>query len=338
MTFPYIFWQSFTKSLVFCLFFVQLKSVNAPQPILIAAKRAGVTPHLIRAWEKRYHAVSPDRTHTNRRLYSEDEIERLRLLGVLTKSGHRIGDIARQSTSDLRQLAALETPTKALAHGGPNPGQTEAAIEDSLAAIQQMDTEALQAILKRALVALGQRGLLERVISPLTRRMGEQWRQGSLSAAHEHFASSILRGFLLDGARAFAEGMNAPVMIVTTPIGQLHELGAAMAAAYARDLGWRVLYLGPSLPAADVAHAAIANGARAVVMSIVFPPDDPRVPRELAQLRELLPAQTSIIVGGESARAYTSQIERDGVILTNDLDEFSVHLARLRQGVSPGNR
>ena len=155
-----------------------------------------------------------------------------------------------------------------------------------------------------------------------------------MSAAHEHFASNILKEFLLSGSRAYSACSNAPSMVVTTPIGQLHELGAAMIAAYARDLGWQVLYLGPSLPAADIAHVASENSAKAVILSIVHPADDPGLASELKTLRKLLPKKTAIIAGGESANAYADLLDGAEIIVTNDLDEFSGHLKRLRQSVS----
>lgn len=301
--------------------------------IQYAAQQAGITPHVIRAWEKRYHAVSPIRTHSNRRLYSSVEIERLRLLAQLSNHGHRISDIARHPTETLVRLASKigDVPNTTLS---PQPEfSSESAISESLSAIRSLEANALIEILHQSARALGQRGILERVISPLARRIGDLWAEGELSAAHEHFASNILKIFLLNGARSYADNQRAPVMVVTTPNGQLHELGAALIAAYARDLGWRVIYLGPSLPAVDIAHVASTNAAKAVILSIVYPADDPELAGELSSLRTLLPTQTAMIAGGESANAYAGQLEEAGIIFTNNLDEFSNHLQGLRQGI-----
>lgn len=302
--------------------------------IQYAARQAGITPHVIRAWEKRYHAVSPHRSQTNRRLYSNAEVARLGLLARLTNHGHRISDIAQHPTETLTQMAApygKEPPETAT----PKTGfSCETAINESITAIRALESEPLLEILHQSARALGQRGILERVISPLARRIGDLWAEGILSAAHEHFASNILKVYLLNGARAYADDRNAPAMVITTPIGQLHELGAALIAAYARDLGWRVLYLGPSLPSIDIAHVASTNAVKAVVLSVVYPADDPELVGELKSLRTSLPAQTAMIVGGESASAYAGHLENTGIIFTNNLDEFSGHLKRLRQGVS----
>lgn len=299
-----------------------------------AAKLAGVTAHVIRAWEKRYNAVSPDRTDTNRRLYSGDEIERLRLLGVLTRQGHRIGDIARQPTPALANLVAGLRQDAASRSDLTVDFLMEPALQDALAFIGRMDPAGLDGILRQGAVALGQRGVLGKLISPLARRLGERWADGTLSAAHEHFASSILREFLSRASPSYAESVHAPMLLVATPAGQLHELGAAMVAAYARDLGWRVRYLGPSLPAADIAHAAVAHSAHVVALSIVHPADDPGLPGELKYLRQLLPAKTTLIAGGQAALAYAKIMDTTGIVVTNTLDDLSACLTRDRETAS----
>lgn len=304
--------------------------VEFQHPIHLAAKRSGLTPHVIRAWERRYGAVSPDRTDSNRRLYSDEEIDRLRLLAALTQTGHRIGDIARLSTEALRERATQATAEARLPSGPARIFSAADAIAHALEAISRMDATALGAIIDGCAVALGQRGLLERFISPLARRVGELWADGTLTAAHEHFASIELREHLLRGSRAYSESMNAPLAIVTTPSGQLHELGAAIAAAAARDLGWRVVYLGPNLPAADIANAALTNGARLIALSIVYPADDPGLPTELAHLRRLVPSDIAIVAGGAATHAGGEMLRAAGIPATDDLDEFARHLAQAR--------
>lgn len=312
--------------------------MDVQHSIQLAAKRAGLTPHVIRAWEKRYEAVSPDRSGTNRRRYSDEEIDRLRLLGVLRKMGHPIGGIARLPTPTLRDLAAAPAASALTADttAPASPSYSVAtALADSLEAIRQMDAEGLADLLERSAIALGQHGLLERLVSPLARRLGELWADGTLTAAHEHFATNVLRTFLLRDSRAFAVGSQAPLLVVTTPAGQLHELGATIVAATARDLGWRVRYLGPNLPAADIASAAVATSAKAVALSIVYPGDDPELPGELTLLRRLLPRPIEIIAGGAAAGCYAPVLLACGVITTDEIGKFSSFLTRTRMPAAP---
>lgn len=298
--------------------------------IKLAARKSGLSTHLIRMWQKRYDAVSPHRTDSNRRLYSEGEIERLKLLRAVVDAGHRIGDVARLSDDELRGLApavsAAPTVSRDIA-GFANPGE---AIEAAIAATLRMDGDRLQQVLVQAAATFGFRGSLERIFAPLACRIGELWRDGAMTAAHEHFASAAIRTFLLSSPRTFAGAASQSVLIVVTPAGQLHEVGAVLVAAAAGDLGWRVVFLGTSLPAAEIAGAAIQHRARAVALSIVYPSDDPQLPAELRLLRRALPTDTQIIAGGRAAADYAGVLREIGAAAVSDLRQLETELERLR--------
>jgi len=293
-------------------------------------RRTGLTAHVIRIWEKRYGAVAPHRTGTNRRRYSEEQIERLALLRQLTQAGQSIGYAARLPAEALRKLAAdsmvpVATPRAATAATTP-----AALLDECLAAVMAFDAHALEEVLRRAETNLGGQGLLQRVAAPLAQAIGALWRDGTITAAHEHFASAVLRTWLAKAARSFAADSSEPVLIVATPAGQLHELGALLVGALATYLGWRVIYLGASLPAPEIANAAKQQQARAVALSLVYPDDDPRLESELVRLRELLPPETKLITGGRAAPAYRETLARVGAVQTNDLAHLGATLDELR--------
>lgn len=303
-------------------------------PIDAVARKTGLSAHVIRIWEKRYRAVEPARSATNRRQYSDEEITRLSLLRALTQAGQNIGYVAKLPTEKLRAL--LATPAAATADES-RPARIAAAppspavlLDESLAAVRALDTRALAAALKRAELALGTQGMLQRVAAPLARNLGELWREGSITAAHEHFASALLRTHLAQTATTFADSSPQPVLIVATPARQLHELGALLAGAFAANLGWHVTYLGASLPAAEIAAAAVQNQARAVALSLVYPDDDPQLESELIRLRESLPPNVSLIAGGRAVAAYRPALERVGAFPATDLSELGTVLDRLR--------
>ena len=301
--------------------------------IKTVARRTGLTAHVIRIWEKRYGAVAPERTTTNRRLYSEAQIERLTLLRNATQSGHSIGRVASLPTERLRELTA-GSPTTAPA------GQSVAGdlLADCIAAVKALDFHILEDALKRSETALGSQGMLQRVVGPLAQAIGELWRDGTITAAHEHFASAVIRVFLGHAAKPFAGEANAPVLVVATPAGQLHELGALLAGASAANLGWHVVYLGASLPAAEIAGAVKQNHARAVALSLVYPEDDPRLERELLRLRELLPAGVKLLVGGRATTAYAEAIGKAAALPLTDLSHFCTCLDQLRKPARNGAR
>jgi len=123
---------------------------------------------------------------------------------------------------------------------------------------------------------------------------------------------------VLGWVRETAEtGGRAPALVVATPPNQFHEGGAMLVAATAAAEGWRVVYLGVDLPAAEIAAAALRIGARAVALSLIHPVGDPALGAHLAALRQALPAELPLLVGGGAAESYRSEIEAaDGEIVT----------------------
>ena len=99
--------------------------------------------------------------------------------------------------------------------------------------------------------------------------------------------------------------------------------------------GWRVTYLGPNLPAEDIAAAAQQDHARAIGLSIVYPPDDPHLPQELAKLRRYLTSDVTIFVGGLSSASYQDLLDSLGVVRPRDWQEFRRQLEALQTGQTP---
>lgn len=324
--------------IVYILSNVTLTMSDLIHSIRVVAQRTGLSPHVIRVWEKRYGAVRPSRTETNRRLYSEAEVERLSLLKRVIGAGHSIGNVAGLEMERLRSLVEHE----------PAPGDTRLEEEDKilssaesflaecLRATRELDSTALNHALQAGNVKLGAQGLLQQVVGPLVQRLGTLWRAGELTAAHEHFATGVIRTFLGKGVSPFVSANQHARLIVATPAGQLHELGALLVYAAATNLGWRVIYLGASLPAAEIAGAALQNGVRAVALSIVYPEDDPQMDQELRRLRQLLPPEVSLIVGGRAAEAYRMSIESIGAFLIADLNALCSTLDQLRRPAKQG--
>lgn len=313
---------------MFCL----INMDDSHSAIKVAARRTGLTAHVIRVWEKRYGAVQPVRTDTNRRLYSEDQIERLSLLRDITREGHSIGNVARLPTEKLRELAAESQDRNGHSPFPRKRDTSETGLLDGcIAAVKALDSRALDQALNRAEMELGAQGLLQRVIAPLAHAIGDMWREGVITAAHEHFASAVVRIFLGHTAKPFAGSDSAPVLVVATPTGQIHELGALLVAAAAANLGWRVTYLGASLPAAEIAGAARQDRARAVALSLVYPEDDPSMEGELTRLRKSLPPEVNLLVGGRAMPAYRDALQNMGALQIEDLPQLSSTLDQLRK-------
>jgi methylmalonyl-CoA mutase cobalamin-binding subunit len=308
-------------------------------PIRVVARRTGLSPHVIRIWEKRYRAVEPQRTGTNRRLYAEADIERLSLLRILAHDGHGIGQVARLPLERLRKLAAeAERLGRVAGPGRFGCKGTPTFLEECILAVTGLNAPALEAVFRRAELELGIQGLLQRVIAPLVQATGDLWRAGSIMAAHEHFATAVIRTFLGNATKPVAAAAAGPILLAGTPAGQTNELGALLAGASAANLGWRVIYLGANLPAAEIAGLARKHQAAAVALSLVYPEDDPLLGGELKKLRSLLPPEISLIVGGRAMPAYRSTLDEIGAISVEDLAEFCAVLDGLRKPANKSRR
>lgn len=312
-----------------------MDNVEATHPIQVVARRTGLSPDAIRAWERRYRVVSPQRSPGGRRLYTDADVQRLRLLRQATLAGRRIGDVAGLSDSELAALVAEDQAARRASGPSAEPpagGSASAYLKGCRRAVAALDAPRLERLLGEASVALSAPVLVQEVIAPLMYAVGHGWRQGALRVGHEHMATHVVRTFLARALSAANPSGAAARVLVTTPSGQRHELGALMAAVLAAADGWQALYLAPDTPAAEIAAAAQGR-AQAVLLGVTYPPNDPAVQEELRRLRELLP-QTAILVGGQAAASYQEVIQAIGAQWLDDLAVLRPALDALRADVS----
>jgi MerR family transcriptional regulator, light-induced transcriptional regulator len=301
-------------------------------PIQVVARRTGLTVDVLRAWEKRYGVVKPGRSEGGRRLYSDDDIERLRLLRRASRAGRRIGQVASLSSQELAALIREDEREEVEAGPQPAASETTAAgffLKACLAAMERFDSRELEDVLTRAMVTLGAQVVIEQIAAPLMRRVGEAWSQGDVGPAQEHLASAVLLRAMGELIGAVEPSGAAPNLVAATPAGQDHEFGALFAAATAAAEGWRVTYLGANLPAEDIAAAARETGAEAVVLSIVYPREEKELEEELKELRLTLPPAVPIVAGGAALESYREALDQIEAIQLSSLEELRAALADL---------
>jgi methanogenic corrinoid protein MtbC1/DNA-binding transcriptional MerR regulator len=298
----------------------------------VVTRRTGLSPEILRVWERRYRVVTPARTQTGRRLYSDSEIERLHLLHRATLGGRNIGLIASLSTPALLELLRQDAEADraratSVDAGRVAPGVSPASrfVGESLDAVEQFDPVSLGAVLRRASVVLPAVDFLEHVVTPLLEQVGARWRDGTLRAVHGHLAAAVVRRAL--ERIIVAAPPPAPKILMATVTGQVHELGAMIAAAAAAAEGWSVTWLGSNLPVEDIAEAADKLHVAAVGLSLVHPAAEAAVSGELRRLRSLLPRSVELIVGGSAIAGYTGVLDEIGAVPTKDLNAL---IARLR--------
>jgi DNA-binding transcriptional MerR regulator len=266
------------------------------------SKRAGVSPELLRAWERRYGLLRPTRSAGGLRLYDSGDLERVRLMRKHLADGLAAAEAA---------AAALGT---AVAGEQAPPALSPAAVREELTeALDRFDEPRAQALLDRLLAVASVDMLLSEVILPYLRELGERWARGDASVAQEHFASGVLRGRLLGIARGWGDGIGPAAVLACLP-GEQHDLGLLAFGLALHTRGWRILYLGPDAPIETVEEVSRRLQPSLVVLAAVT---SERVQPVVDQVRRLADRHR-LALGGRAAG--NGSLESDGVLmLTGDL-------------------
>ncbi len=291
--------------------------------IQAAAEKSGLTADVIRVWERRYQAISPERTASNQRIYSSDDVYRLVLLRKATEAGRRISSVANLPTDALEKIATeLEIASELAPEQATQETLSHNYLEICLNDILMLNPRPFERHLQQALVEMGLVAFLKDLVHPLLFKVGNLWQKGNIRTCQEHFGSAGVRSFLgryLVDSNTDEQG---PRLIVATPPNHSHELGATIAGVLAATRGWQVVYLGPAVPVEELIFAADCKAAKAVAVSLSFPVLDPAVPEYLTQLRKGLTQDTHILIGGASYTSYLPTLEEVQAECSDNLDDY----------------
>lgn len=297
------------------------ESFEPRHPIRVVSQRTGLSSPVLRAWERRYGAVTPSRSEGGQRLYSDADVRRLQLLATAVDGGRTIGLIADLDAEALHALIDADRENPVQMNGEaipPDEGRVGVALE----LIEGMRTDELEQLLMRYAVELRPHELVEGVMLPLLQEVGRAWQSGRVHPCTEHVASITIRRFLEWLSSANPSGHEAPLALTGTPAGQRHEFGALLAGVVAAHEGWRVRFLGPDLPAAEVARAVETLGASMIALSAVHPRLDSRGVEEVLELRRALPDFVTVVIGGAGADPHGEAWTEAGILNPRTLCDF----------------
>jgi DNA-binding transcriptional MerR regulator len=221
-------------------------------------RRVGVSPELLRAWERRYGLLEPARTEGGRRLYSVEDEHRVRAMQAHLESGLSAAEAARLA------LASGTSPVLATGSGDALQREREALRQ----ALDALNADAAHGVLDRVLGAFTLDTVLAGIVLPYLRDLGERWERGEASVGQEHFASNMIRGRLLALARGWERG-DGHSALVACAAGEQHDLPLIMFGLALRNRGWRIVFLGADTPAGTVAETADQVAPTLVVISAV---------------------------------------------------------------------
>jgi MerR family transcriptional regulator, light-induced transcriptional regulator len=269
------------------------------------SRRSGVSPELLRAWERRYDLVRPTRSPGGLRLYSLDDLARVRLM-----SRHIAQGLAAREAAALAARADLGERSSAPVGGAALDAQSARVALGR--AVERFDEPAAQALLDELLAVATVDALLAEVVVPYLHEVGEAWESGELSVAQEHFASNLLRGRLLGLARGWGRGAG-PRALLACPEGEHHDLGLIAFGLALRGRGWRIDFLGGNTPTESIAGAVRALDPELLVVSATTP----ALLSPLVPTLESLASGRRVALAGAGARAVEGG-SGDLLVLTGD--------------------
>lgn len=315
----------------------------ARYPIGAVSVLTGVAVDTLRAWERRYGIVRPQRDERGR-LYRDDDVRRLQLAAAAVARGHTIGRLAALDDAALEALLAtppavpgaalpLEAAVAPRRRGrrgaGPEPitGPLSAPLNRVIAALRRFDGVEIERELGRVAAALPPRDLVHSWVLPLMRVTGAEWHAGRLSTAQEHLLSAALRSLLGGIIRAMPQPARRPNLLLATLARERHEFGVLGAAMLAALGGLRVTYLGCDLPADEIVDAARRSGASAVVLGVTYLEAPARAAADVARIARLLPGNVELWLGGALSPELRGAAPRARVF--PDLTAYEGALARV---------
>jgi hypothetical protein len=221
------------------------------------SRRTGISPQLLRTWERRYGLLLPARSPAGYRLYSEADEARIRRMRAYQAGGLSAAEAARAAIRAAEPLAGLPA-------GWPGPDGAAALA----AALGAFDEPASHAVLDRLLADFTVESVLSQVIVPYLHDLGDRWAQGRASVASEDFASNMVRGRLAGLARGWGDG-HGPQAVLACPPGEHHDLGLLAFGIALHRAGWRVHFLGTDTPTPELARAVRDIGPDMAVLAAV---------------------------------------------------------------------
>jgi DNA-binding transcriptional MerR regulator len=290
--------------------------------IKAVSQATGLGVETLRAWERRYGVVVPLRDESGRRSYSAEDVLRLRRLREATDRGHPIGRLARLTDEALAGLLEAET-------GRGEEATARALLQRMLDAAGRYDVVGCEQSLTLAIACLAPPQLISGVLGPLLREVGERWHRGEFAISQERLVSSVVRRHVGLVLETYDRAATGPVIVFATLPGERHELGLLMSAMICASRGCRAHYLGPELPARDVALFARNVGATVVALSVLLVDGVADVPGQLRELAGSLDGAAALWIGGSGAMTLGEGALPAGCTLVRDANELERRLDML---------
>lgn len=259
----------------------------------------GIKAHTIRIWEKRYQLLTPSRTETQIRTYSDLELLQLLNIALLNKQGIKISRIAEMSSAEIA-LKVVEFS---------NCGNGDTQIEQMILALIQLDESLFRTTLSSLIQKVGMLETYQQFVIPFLERIGVMWLVGSINPAQEHFISNLIRQRLIAEIELLPSPSNdQPKAILFLPEHEWHELGLLLYQYHLRSQGINTIYLGQSLPYASLLETITLLQPKWILSSWITAVDEKHIVHYFDRLKKDAP-EVKVIAGGYQIKEYYKSVQ-----------------------------
>jgi DNA-binding transcriptional MerR regulator len=251
---------------------------------------SGIKAHTIRIWEKRYGLVEPDRSDTNIRSYSDEDLKKMLNISILNRNGIKISRIVEMDKDEIAEKILMMTR---------DSSDFDSLIENMLIAMVDMDTARFDSIITRAILQIGFEDTVLKIVYPFLDKIGILWLTGSINPAQEHFVAHYIRQKLVVAIDSvIPKQIDDPKnFLLFLPEGELHEIGLLFYSYLIQKRGHRVTYLGQWVPLKDMVNATRALDLDYLLTSIVAVHSGTELEKYISRISESYPGQTIFISG-----------------------------------------
>lgn len=285
-------------------------------------KLSGIKAHTIRIWELRYHLIEPQRTDTNIRCYSDDDVVKLMNIALLNLNGYKISKIAQLTDPEIRDIVfqlndkipSLSTLTESLTM-----------------AMLEIDELRFNQVFEKSVENMGFDKTMEQLLFPFLEKIGVLWLAGTVNPAQEHFITNLIRQKLIvaiDHERLKIEGIH-PRILFYLPEGELHEIGLLYYNYLARKADFEVLYLGSSVPFRDITRVDEIKPVQIIFTSFITSPGLGVLAEKIKKLKKAFPGK-SVLVSGWQIKQEQPRIPENFRKITSS-DDFKKALSAFRK-------
>lgn len=301
------------------------KPSNISLSISAVERDTGISKDTLRVWERRYGFPGPERDQYGERLYSLEQVDKLRLIRRLLDLGHRPGRIVRHTAHDLQALVDQTTPAPIV----ERDEALEVGLDHFLELLKNNNIEELRAQLAQTAMRLGVEKFVTCVAAPLTQMIGDAWARGYLQIFEEHLYTESIEVVIRNAINSIPQQQpGSPRVLLTTFPNEPHGIGLLMVEAVMTLEGCRCVSLGTQTPILEIIAASAAQKAEIVALSFTAAPNPTLIYEGIDQLRANLPESVELWIGGRCPSL--SRRSPAAVHLLDSLTDIRPRLARWR--------